>query len=543
MEHEALSFEAPPTRSILIRSVRKLLSDEGLTKKATLNAVATTLDYAARWIVSFVINPLLVAGLGDYRYGVWQVLGRLIGYLSPAGGRPEQALKWTIATQQASTDYGEKRRQVGSAIAIWVLFLPPLSLLGGVLTWFVPVWLKAPQAVSPAIRWAAALLVADLIMTALVEVPRAVLRGENLGYKRMGLSTLLVFVGGALTALAISVDGGLIGVAAANLLTTLLTGALFVRVARSYVVWFGVAKPIAGAVRGFLRLSFWFMAWTLVMQALKGSDLVILGVLDSAEQVTRYTLTRYMPETLMGLVAILMFGITPGLGRIVGSKDFGKAARVRAEIMLLTWIVVASFGSTMLLWNRSFVQLWVGSRYYAGTIPNFLMILAVAQFVFIRNDANIIDLSLDLRAKVLTGLLSAALSAAIAAAFMARLRLGIVGLILGYIAGQSLLSIVYPMLVGRFLGLSTYAQVKGVVRPASVTALVAVSLAGLGHYVTVHTWPALVLSGAMTLPLVFAVIVYAGATAPQRAAVVKRLRRVLPSGAERSEPSEPGGLP
>lgn len=530
-------------RSALIRSVRKLLSDEGLTKKATLNALASTMDYAARWLVNFAITPLLVTELGDFRYGVWQVLGRLIGYLSPAGGRPTQALKWTIATQQASTDYAEKRRQVGSALAIWVLFLPPLSLLGGVLAWFAPDWLKAPQAVYPSIRWAAALLVADLVITNLVEVPRSVLRGENLGYKRMGLSTLLVFVGGGLTALAVVVDTGLIGVAAANLLTTLLTGALFVRVARSYVIWFGVAKPIVGAVRGFLGLSSWFMAWTLVMQLLRGSDFVILGVLDSAEQVTRYSLTRYMPETLIGFVAIVMFGIAPGLGRIVGSKDFSRAARVRAEIMLFTWLIVTAFGSTMLLWNRSFVHLWVGSDYYAGTIPNLLMILVVAQFVFIRNDANIIDLTLDLKTKVLTGLLSAGLSAGISAVLMARLGLGIVGLTLGFLAGQSLLSIVYPLLVGRFFGLSPYSQLKGVFRPAAVTALVSVLLAVLGHYVRVETWLALVVSGAVTLPLVFVIIVYAGATLQQRAGLVKRLRSVLPFGPERLDPSAPVRLP
>ncbi len=73
-----------------------MLSDKTLTKKAYLNAVASVLDYGARWFVTFILNPLLVSGLGDFGYGVWQVLARLIAYISPAGGRPTQALKWTI---------------------------------------------------------------------------------------------------------------------------------------------------------------------------------------------------------------------------------------------------------------------------------------------------------------------------------------------------------------------------------------------------------------------------------------------------------------
>src|SRR6266487_3559318 len=47
----------------------KWLSDESLTKKAYLNALAAILDYGARLVVAFMINPVLVAGLGDYFYG------------------------------------------------------------------------------------------------------------------------------------------------------------------------------------------------------------------------------------------------------------------------------------------------------------------------------------------------------------------------------------------------------------------------------------------------------------------------------------------
>ena len=110
--------------SLSSKTLSKWFSDEGLTRKAYLNAIASALDYGARLVVGFVINPLLVTGLGSYGYGVWQVLGSLVGYLSPVGGRSTQALKWTIANQQASTDYEEKRRYVGSAVAVWLFFLP-----------------------------------------------------------------------------------------------------------------------------------------------------------------------------------------------------------------------------------------------------------------------------------------------------------------------------------------------------------------------------------------------------------------------------------
>jgi O-antigen/teichoic acid export membrane protein len=485
----------------------------------------------ARWSVTFVINPLLVTGLGDYTYGVWQVLGRLIGYLSPIGGRPEQALKWTIATQQASTDYAEKRREVGSALVVWALFLPLLSLLGAAVAWNAPYWLKAPPDLFLAVRWATALLVADRILANMAEIPRSVLRGENLGYKRMGLSTVLVLLGGGLTALAVLAHGGLVGIAGASLLTTVFTGVMFVKVARSNVVWFGVAKPIARAVRRFLGLSSWFLVWTLVMQLLRGGDVIILGILGSAEEVTRYSLTRYVPETLIGFVAIVVFGVTPGLGRIIGSRDLVKAASVRSEMMTVTWLMITALSSTMLLWNRSFVQVWIRKAdYYAGAVPNLLIVSAVAQFVFIRNDANIIDLTLDLRRKVLVGLLSAGLSAAIAGVLVAQYGMGIAGLALGYVIGQTVLSVAYPLIVCRFLGLSLRSQVKGALRPACVTVFLWGSLWALGDRFVVRTWPGLLLSAGLTFLASSLFVFYAGMTAEQRARLLKRLRRAAPLG-------------
>ena len=503
-----------------------IFSGDTLTKKALLTAIASVLDYVARWLVTFAINPLLVTGLGDFGYGVWQVLSRLIGYINPAGGRPTQALKWTIASQQTSTDYDEKRRQVGSAVTVWFMFLPLISILGAVLVWFVPNWLDAPLEYYPSVRWATSVLVANLIFTNLVELPQSVLRGENLAYKRMGLTTVLALLGGVLMALALFLHTGIVGVAVANLVSTAITGILFFKLARSYVEWFGIAKPMFSAVRKFLGLSWWFLAWNLVLQLLKAGDMVVLGVFDSAESVTRYSLTKYVPEIIIGMVAIVVFSITPGLGGIIGSGDLKRADRVRNEIMTLTWFIVTVFGSTMLLWNHSFVQLWVGEEYYAGTIANSLMILMVSQFVIIRNDANILDLTLDLRLKVLMGFLSAALSAGLSLILIRILSDGIIGMTIGFICGQLVLSVGYPVLVGRYLGVSLSSQLRGIFRPVLVTVTYVGLILALGKSLVVGSWFSLVLAGSLTVILLSLIAFYVGLTSDQRKSLFGRIQKV-----------------
>jgi len=510
-----------------LKSVSKWLSDESLTKKAYLNALAAGFDYGARLVVGFLVNPLLVAGLGDYLYGVWQILGRLIAYISAASGRPTMALKWTIAHQQASTDYQEKRRNVGSAIAVWLLFLPILAVLGGVITWFAPAWLNTPPEFIGSVRLAAAVLVVDLIMTSLADVPQSVLQGENLGYKRMGVSTALVFAGGGLTALAIYFKTGIVGVAAADLGFGLLTGAFFLYVIRWYAPWFGIARPSLPEVRRFFGLSWWFLLWRLLNQLMLASDVVVLGILGSVEEVTMYTLTKYTPETLVNVITIVVFGVIPGLGGIIGAGKHQKAIRVRSEIMLGTWLIATVVGATTLLWNRSFVELWVGARHYAGAGPALLIMLMATQMVLIRNDANIIDATLNLYHKVLIGAVSVVVSMGLAGVLVRFFDAGITGLCVGFIAGRAILSLSYPWLIGRFLGMPLTTQLKSVPRPALVMVLLYVLAQRAGVLWTAHTWLSLVLAVGLTLLVVSLLAFYSGLTGDQRNLLLQRVRMVV----------------
>jgi O-antigen/teichoic acid export membrane protein len=489
--------------------------------------VAAVLDYGARVVVGLLLNPLLVSRLGDVTYGVYQVLGRLIGYATPAGGRPSQALKWTIARHQHSDRYEEKRLQVGSAVAVWFLFLPPLVVAGGILAWFAPALVNAPESLYPTIRIAAGLLVLELIATNLLTIPQSVLQGENLAYKRMGLTTLVVFVGGAITAGTVLLGAGLVGVAAAALTTTVLTGLVFWWVTRAQVPWFGIERPPMSEVFSFVRLSGWFLLWNLVMQLMRGSDIVVLGVVGSAQLVTVFALSRYVPEAIFEAVAIVVSGIMPGLGGLLGARDTERAVAVRSESMCVTWLLATASGAAFLLWQESFLRLWVGEQYYPGRLATLLIILMVLQFAFIRNDAAIIDLTLKMRGKVLLGLSSAGLSIALAVLLLKTWNQPISALALGFLAGRSVLSIGYPWLVCRALAIPLSGQIKGVVRPALVCGILfAVSLV-IAPSRDAGSWLSLMFWAGVSVAILGVAAFFLGLSRSQRRNLTARFRQVV----------------
>jgi O-antigen/teichoic acid export membrane protein len=502
-----------------------VLADGTLTRKASLNAGAGALDYAARIVVGLVLNPLLVGRLGDFGFAAWQVLQRLLGHATPAGGRPGEALKWVVAQQQSSMDYEAKRRQVGNAVAVWALFVPVLATVGGVLGWFAPIWLNAPAGSVDSVRLAAALLVANLVLLGLANLPQAVLQGENLGYKRLGLSTSIVLAGGALTAGALLLGTGLVGVAAVTLVTTVLSGVTYLHIVRTRVPWFGIARPDLPAVRRFVGLSWWFLLWNLVMQAMKGSDIIVLGVAGSATLVASYSLSSYVPQAISDTTFLVISAAMPGLGGLIGSGELRRAVRVRNETMALSWLFATATGATVLLWERSFLRLWVGERYYPGTAAMVLIVVMVLQLALIRTDSNVIDLTLRLRGKVLLGLASAALSVFLGWLLLAVYGLGISGLIAGFIAGRAMLSVAYPHMIGRLLSVPARRQLLSVARPAAVSALLFGVTAQLGVVLNAQSWIGLVLACVISVLAAALAALFLGLSAKQQRRLLSRLRR------------------
>ncbi len=167
-------------------------------------------------------------------------------------------------------------------------------------------------------------------------------------------------------------------------------------------------------------------------------------------------------------------------------------------------------------------------------MPTLAIILMVSQFALIRNDAAIIDLTLDLRNKVILGAISAFLSLGAATLAVRHFGLGIPGLCFGFMAGRSVLSIAYPFMVGRRLGIPASAQLGYLARPACVGTLLMVGAFALGERWITESWLGLVAGAGTTAALVLVVAFYAGVPAELRPSFAGRARGMLARGRSRS---------
>ena len=502
----------------------ELKPSEKLTQKAYLNVIASLLDYFAKIAVGLLLTPILVAGLGRSLFGVWEMLSRLVGYMSVTDGRPTEALRLIISNQQALDDPASKRRYVGSAFAVWILFLPILATAGTILVWLSPTIAKVSPESHMTVRLTTALLVVNFVLANFAALPESVLRGMNLGYKRMGLQAGLNLIGGLITAKAIYIGSGLAGIAGAQLMLTCLAGILFWFVVKKYVAWFGFAKPGRADVMQVLGLSIWNTAGNLIAKLHLASDVIILGVITSASTVTTYVLTGYAAQAVTGIVTLNVIAVTPGFAGLIGGKEYDKTATLREEMMVMNWLLVTAIGSTILLWNRSFIHLWVGENYYAGSWANLLIVLVMAQTTFIRSDASLIDATLRLRERVLIGGVAALFS--IGLGILLTPSLGIVGLCVGLLTGRLAQTASYPFIVNSFLRKSQQHGLRRAVRSGLVMVLCFACSTYLSMWFIARSWLEWLACVPTTFALMLLIAFATGLSADSRTSVIRRLRQI-----------------
>ena len=494
-----------------------------LTRRASLTAVASLLDYAVKAGVSLVVTPILVGGLGRTLYGVWEMLGRLVGYMSAADGRPTEALRLVISQQQAA-DPTANRKAVGAALMVWLFLFPLVALVGGALAWLAPALTHAPTESRTDVRITCVFLVVSFLFAGLAAIPESVLRGMNLGYKRMGLQAGLSVITGLLAAAAVKEGFGLPGIGASQIVRAVIIGLCFWLLVRKYVPWFSVARPAKSDIKGLLGMSVWLSVGELVAKLLLASDVLILGAIVSPAAVTTFVLTGYAARTGLGIFVFTAGSAMPGLGGVLGQRQFDRAQQLRRELMILTWLFVTVVGATTLVWNRSFLHLWVGAKNYAGPWVDLLIVLVVAQTAFIRTDSYIIDAALRPKGRVVVGIVTVV--ATLALGISLTHAFGILGLSVGMLAGRAIQSIAYPLIVRSCLKHTTRdaGARLAALRLAAITAVLFGGASALGRRVEAPSWLVWLGGVMISLALFAALALTLGPSADARRKILGRIR-------------------
>ena len=435
---------------------------ENFRKKAKLNSASAIIDLVSKSIYLLILNPIMINKIGIGTFGIWNVIKQVNQYINAVDSRSGEPLKWKISRDRNAVDENELAEYASGAIHITIYFLPVLILVGLLLSYYSPYILNVSSDNYRVVRLTTFFLVISLIINKSFSIFDSILRGMNLGYKRLGLKSLIIGIDLILTIISLYLDFGLIGAACVQIFPAVLYNFVFYRVVVSEIAWFRYVKPSKEVISSLLGLSFEFLTWTLIYFIIGYSDLIVISKIFGHEVVSRYVITRYIITTF-GLLCIgIVGGILPGVGLFFGNKDFQKILFIRSSGKLVAWYFLYIVSSFILLFNNYLVEIWIGNGLYLGHFENYLLVLITVLWIFLSIDNGLINVTLNIRSKIMLGFLSLIIMFSTYYFFIPSLALK--GVFIGLISSRLFLYFGYSIIIYKSLNFPIKNVVKDVVQ-------------------------------------------------------------------------------
>jgi len=471
-------------------------SKDNLIHGGKLNAKSGLLLFLINSITAFILNPILVNYFGTYLFGIWKSIDKYLGFASIADGKGSQALKWVVAKHESSKDIEQKQRFVGSAIIVWILFLPILISIISLFIHFSPVLISNIKPEDRELIVSIVILLGiNLVITPLLNISESILVGTNRGYivNIIKIFTLItIFI---LSLMVVFFKLELIYLAIVIVATTIFRGILYFIMAKKYVSWFGAKIPRATELKSFFKFSSWKLIWSFVARFLMASEVILLSALTNPSTVSSYIFSAYLVITSISISAVVTSSFNPAIGQMFGAKDYKSCQSVIENLREAIFAFSIFVGSIILLLDHSFVNLWAKEELFIGSYNTLLIILIMIELLLIRNESFIIDVSLDIKNKVLLGLLSTTLTILFATIGYNYIDSSVSTIFISILIARLPLLIIFPLMVNRIMknNNTSIFPIKNII---FATAIIYISYT-IGKNQIFDSWVSLIITGLL----------------------------------------------
>ncbi len=348
--------------------------------------LASTASNGARFVVAlvvtFVMTPVYINQLGNYDYGIWEILGSVVGYL----GLLDMGLRPTISRFIA---YARNDQGVGDSQQ--VLFNTSLGLMQGVgitISLILAGWsLTFPNILAPADGAVAryAFVIQLFALHVLLSFPyfalESVFEGRLCYTTKNNIAIAHQVLGAVFLYQYLPVFDPLILLIAVNLATT--ASKLILLLALLHLSNFGAYRIRPTLFRGelvrrMLRFGSKSLLQGIAGQVSKRADAVLIGIFLGPQKIVFYNLAHMLLQRLSSLTQLAGHAFMPAFSTFHGA---GEQGRMEQYFFIGTRYVYALHAATcaaIAIVGAGFLQLWIGPDYGSEARPLIWVLVAGA---------------------------------------------------------------------------------------------------------------------------------------------------------------------
>lgn len=356
-------------------------------KRFLTSSFARTVETVVSIIAGLIMMPLMIRMLGEDLYGIWIVIGSIVGSLYLFDIGMASSVTRFISFSLSRNDREQATRIVSTAFVIYCC-LALCILAASIVIAFFSGYIVKNQENTALIK----VLIIIVGINLAIEFPfksYAGIPGHHLRQDLMSYSRILFKILSALVTVYLLFSGyQLIAVALVQLASSLLSNLVFRYIA--YYLEPNIKVQVSNVDRSTFKEIFSFSGWTFIIDLTRllkeRGDVWMVAALTSPELLTVYYVGVRLVEYSNQLL-YKAFGFTLPLYTDAIARNDDKELERKVKLFLrLNTIVSGLVLVSAMLFGHNVIKVWMGDNFNSSDAVNvFIVLLTAKLLVFITN--------------------------------------------------------------------------------------------------------------------------------------------------------------
>jgi len=349
-----------------------------MIKNILLNSGSNVAILFVKIALTFIMAPILIHNLGGYDYGLWEMLGAVIGYMGMLDMGMKPAISRFSAKYQAKNDHVNQQLLLSTAFA-FMLFL------GVILAITFTIWgLRFPDSIAQEgmetqrYTFLCLILAVQFLFVFPGYVAESILEGKQ-KYHIKNLVTLInSLIGSACIYVLITPENGLI----------LLAGINAIGLSTKYVVYFYIlrskrfgslkifgTKPSKNKLKELMLFGGKSLIQGISSRIENATDSIVIGSILGPASVPFYSIPANLVAYIRTLSHTLTHVFMPVFSDISASNNPERLKNIyiQASKYVIGFVLMISLG--VIVFGADFIEIWIGPEYSKNA--NLLIIILV----------------------------------------------------------------------------------------------------------------------------------------------------------------------
>jgi len=347
--------------------------------RTTRNVLLAWAAFAFNVVISFFLSPFIVHRLGNAEYGVWVLLGSLVGYMGLLDLGVRSAVMRYVARHHARGEDEDAGRVASAGLMIFTA-AGLVAVTGSVV---IAVLLEHLFKIPPETLLIARIVVIVGGLNVAVSLVTGVFGGTVTAMQRFDLDAVIGIAIGAVRTVtlvaALRAGGGLLALAFIQLCCTVLQGGVYFAVTRRLYpqLRYRLHKLRRDELRTIFSFSIYSSLINLSSVLTFSLNSVIIGANLPVAMITFYAIPATLMDYTRSIISAISQTMTPRASALDGLGAHRELEKVLLQAGMISSLVALPITITFMLRGSAFIGLWMGPS-YAATSGQILLILAVA---------------------------------------------------------------------------------------------------------------------------------------------------------------------